>query len=389
MSRVRIPDEEYQERIRRAAALVSEKGLDVLLVNGNEADYANPRYFSGFWPVFERTGVAISAGGAAALLVGPESGIFAADTGKIDNIFVMHEYRESADPDFPGVDFPTFSDVFASIGVKGEKLRIGVASILDTNVVIWEALKAQFPDAELVDSRDIMVSLREIKSTNEIACLKEAARITKLATEDVIAAIRPGITELELIGVAQKSIYENGAEYEGLPMYCFSESSTKHAISRSSYKTIGKGDIVQLNLSAAIEGYSPSIGIPVSVGPLKGEKKDIVDFIWEVHEWTERKLGPGVSASEIAREYRELFDASGHADSYVYGPCHGLGLTEVEAPWMEATSNYDLQPNMTFQIDSFGMGSTFGVRWEKPIYITESGIELLSPPIGERIELDF
>lgn len=65
MNRIRIPDEEYQQRIKRAAKLVEEKGLDVFLVNSNEADYANARYFSGFWPLFERAGVAITPAGDA------------------------------------------------------------------------------------------------------------------------------------------------------------------------------------------------------------------------------------------------------------------------------------------------------------------------------------
>lgn len=72
MSRICIPDYEYKERIARATKLVAEKGLDVMVVCSTESDYANARYFSGFWPLFERAGVAISATGEAALLVGPE-----------------------------------------------------------------------------------------------------------------------------------------------------------------------------------------------------------------------------------------------------------------------------------------------------------------------------
>ncbi|MDO5479539.1 MAG: aminopeptidase P family N-terminal domain-containing protein, partial [Clostridia bacterium] len=83
MGRICIPDYEYKERIQRAAKLVQEKGLDVMIVSSTESDYANARYFSGFWPLFERAGVAISATGQAALMVGPESAIFAADFGKI------------------------------------------------------------------------------------------------------------------------------------------------------------------------------------------------------------------------------------------------------------------------------------------------------------------
>lgn len=388
MARVCIPDAEYKERAQRAARLIQRDRLDVLIVNGNEADYANTRYFSGFWPVFERCGVAVSPEGQTALMVGPESKIFAADFGKIPDIFVMLEYRESADPAYPHVKTDRFQDVLDKLKVKGSKLRIGVASLLDTNVVIWEGIKRAFPEAEIVDASPLMVELRSVKSENEIACLREGARITKIATDEVIRALRPGVTELQMVGIAQKTVYENGAEYEGLPMYCFSQKSTKHAISRSSHRVIQKGDIVQLNLSAKVDGYSPSIGMPVSLGPLKGEKREIVEFILEMHRWTEGQLKPGVPAQQIAADFEKLFKERGHGESYNYGPCHGLGMIEVEAPWMESISNYQLKPNMTFQIDTFGTGSDFGVRWEKPIAIRDNGIELLSPQIGDIIELD-
>ena len=128
MNRVCIPDEEYAARIKRAAKLASERGLDVLVVVGTESDYANPRYFSGFWPLFERCGVAISASGNAALMVGPESRIFAQDVAKIEKVFVLKEFRESADPSYPELKADTFRDVFRAIGVAGDKIRIGLGS---------------------------------------------------------------------------------------------------------------------------------------------------------------------------------------------------------------------------------------------------------------------
>lgn len=388
MQRVCIPDVEYVERAKKAARLIREAGLDALVVNGNEADYANARYFSGFWPLFERCGVAINPDGDTALMVGPESSIYAEDFGKISDIFVMSEYRESADPDYPHLRLQTYRDVFAWLGIAPEPKRIGVASILDTNIVQWRGLAEAFPNAELVDARRLMTQLRSHKSEAEIACLREAARITEIATRAVIEALHPGVTELQMVGVAQQAIYANGAEYEGLPMYVFSEKSTKHAISRSSYRKIEKGDIVQLNLSAKIDGYSPSIGMPVSMGPISGEKREVVDFIRDMHMWTESNLAPGLVASDIAQEFELEFGRRGMESAYLYGPCHGLGLIEVEAPWMETTSNYRLEPQMTFQIDTFGMGSTFGCRWEKPIAIRDEGVELLSPQLPELIEID-
>ena len=386
---IRIPDFEYKERIQRAAKLIQKEGLDVLIVNSNEADYANARYFSGFWPLFERCGVAIAANGDAALMAGPESTHFAADRSKIEKIFILKEYRESADPSYPELVPDTFQDVFNAIGVTGKKLRIGVASYLDTSVIIMEGIKAAFPEAEIVRADHIMVTLRSIKSVNEINCLREGYRIAELATQQVIKEIQPGMTELQMVGVAQRVIYEHGAEYEGLPMYVFSEASTRHAISRSSHRKFEKGDIVQLNLSAKIDGYSAAIGYPIVLGKLEGKRRDVVMFGLEAHRWSQAQIKAGVPAAQIAQGFYDYYVANGYKDNFVYGPLHGTGMIEVEAPWCETSSDYLLQPNMTFQIDTYISTDTFGVRWEKGIAVTEDGCDLICPEIGTLYELEF
>lgn len=387
-NRICIPDWEYKERIKRAARLIADRGLDVMVVSSTESDYANARYFSGFWPLFERAGVAISAKGEAALMCGPESRIFAADFGKLDKVFVLREFRESADPAYPELKADKFSDVFKAIGVTGEHIKIGLGSYIDCTLPIFEGLKNDFPKAEIVRCEDIMVELRKIKSEAELACIKEGFRIIEIATDEVIKALKPGVTELQMVGVAQRAIYENGAEYEGLPMYVFSEKSTSHAISRSRYRVIGKGDIVQLNLSAKIDGYSPSIGLPVSMGKLEGEKKRVVEFCLKAHNWTAERIKAGVLASDIAKGFYKLFTDADMEKNYVYGPCHGTGMIEVEAPWMETSSNYRLQENMTFQVDTFVSGSTFGVRWEKGIVVKPDGCISMTDYLKKPIELD-
>ena len=383
MARICIPKNEYKERVQRCAAILRRENLDVLIVNGNEADYANPRYFSGFWPLFERAGVAIAANGDAALMVGPESSVFGADRNQLDKIFTLLAYREGAGPAYPELKPDTFHDVFKSLGVSGENIRIGVASFLDTSVVIYNAIRDAFPKAELVDAGKIMVELRSIKSENELACLREGYRIADLATQAVMQEIRPGMTELQAVGIAQRVVYENGAEYEGLPMYVFSEASTRHAISRSSYREFQKNDIVQLNLSAKIDGYSAAIGYPICLGKLEGERRDTVQFCREAHAWTEKQVKSGVYAADIAKNFYKLFVDNGYGKNYVYGPLHGTGIIEVEAPWVETSSTYTLQPNMTFQIDTYISSDTFGVRWEKGIAVKEGGYEILSPEIPQ------
>lgn len=385
-NRICIPPQEYLQRIEKAAKLIGESGLDVLIANSNEADFANVRYFSGFWPLFEVGGVAIAPSGQAALMVGPESEEFAQGWSPITNIHRMREYRESADPQFPGGGFHRFPDVFESIGVTNPK-KIGIAGWLVTSVDLYQSIKAAFPEAEIVKSDDLVTQLRQIKSESEIACLKEAFRISECAVDAVLSKIKPGMTELQVVGIAQQAIYENGGEYEAHALYLFGGKNTNNAISRPRYNRIEAGKIIQLNLGARVDGYSPSIGIPFCIGKLNPYQRERVQFGLDAHFKTRQWLKAGVIAGDVAKQYEAYFAENGYAENFLYGPCHGLGLLEVEKPWIETTSTYPLQTNMTFQVDTFVRDREFGLRWETGAAITDDGIDLLSDKVQSIVEL--
>ncbi len=384
--KVYIPAKEYGERTDRAAKLIAAAGLDALIANSNEADFANVRYFSGFWSLFEVGGVAIAPSGKVALLCGPESKEFARKWSPVENIHRMAEYRESADPSFPGAAFSKFKDVFDSIGVTNPK-RIGVAGWLVTSVDLYQAIQRAFPDAEIVKSDDLVTSLRQIKSEAELACLREAFRISEIAVDEVLGKIRPGMTELQVVGIAQNAIYANGGEHEAHSLYAFCGSSTNNAISRPTHQLIEKNKMIQINIGARVDGYSPSIGIPFVIGKMSAEQRKLVEFGLEAHFKTREWIKAGVVAGVVARNYLAFFKERGFAENFMYGPCHGLGMLEVERPWMETTSEYLLEKNMTFQIDSFVKSNDFGLRWETGGAVTEAGLDLFSDKLKGVVEL--
>ena len=114
-----------------------------------------------------------------------------------------------------------------------------------------------------------------------------------------------------------------------------------------------------------------------------GERREIVQFCRQAHQWTCEQVKAGVMAGDIAKKFYQYFVDNGFKDNFVYGPLHSTGIIDDEAPWAETTSMYPLQPNMTYQADTFISCPTFGVRWEKGIVVTESGCDILSPEIPE------
>ena len=171
-----IPPAEYRERLVRFQANLRAAGLDAALVHGNEADCASVRFLCDYWPTFESAAVFVPATGEPVLLIGPESFEYAKGRSTIQNIEKMVEYRESADPEYPGIAVASYKDVLAK-ALPGKTIRkLGIVSYSITPLPVYMSLREQLPGVELVKADDTMVSLRSIKSANEIACMKTALR---------------------------------------------------------------------------------------------------------------------------------------------------------------------------------------------------------------------
>ena len=367
-----IPQHEYAERRAKAAGLIAQAGYDVLVANGTESDPSVVRYFSAYWPLFEMGGVAIAPSGESALMVGMESGEFAKERSLIPSIHLMKEYRETADPVYPGIAGSSYRDVFESIGVSDVR-RIGVAGYLCTNMAMYEGLRESYPDAEIVNADELTASLRARKSAAELACLREGFRLGELALEAMLAAIKPGLSELELAGIAISELYRNGAEGEAHTVYSFGGKKTSNGISRSTHRKLERGDIVQINVGGRVDGYSPSVGRPICLGTLTERQRRLIEFARDMHYRTFEWVQAGVVAKDVAIKYEAFVKAAGMERHYLYGPCTGLGLMEVEKPWMESISEYTIEPGMTFQADTFFYDEDFGCRWENGLLVQGSG----------------
>jgi Xaa-Pro aminopeptidase len=382
-----IPDSEYKSRIKQFQKNIAAAGLDAALVHSNEADFANVRYLSEYWPTFESAGVFVPAKGTPVLIIGPESEAYAKGRSRIRRIAMMVEYRESADPEYPGIPVDHFPDVVKK-AMPGQKLRkLGLVGYSVMPLPVYMSLQAELPRVKLIKADDTLISLRIDKSATELKLMKRAFQVSEKAIDAILGEIKPGMTELQVIGIAQREIYKHGGEYEGHALYCFCGPATKHAISRPTHNTIKKNEVIQLNIGARVGGYSSSVGLPMCIGKLPARKHRLVEFGLEAHMKTMDLMKAGKPAAQVVAEYEAFVKQRGFAKYMLYGPCHGIGMMEVERPWMESTSTYDLQENMTFQVDTFFHDKDFGLRWENGARVTKTGVQKLSKRFMKMVAL--
>jgi len=356
MDRPRIPDSEFRQRARNVQRLMVDQGIDALLAFGNEAEPQFARYLSDYWPSFETCGVLLMQQGEPVLLIGPESYTFAADRSRIPDIRRLAAFRESSNPEYPGEKLETIDQVLDGISGGVAIHRFAIAGYNLIPQVTYAEIKSsldRFGGVEIVRGDELMMELRMVKSDHEIACMRHAAMITHRAFDYVLEKIRPGMTELQVRGLACASMYEHGAENEAYPMWMLAGDGGNQAISRARHKVIEKTDVVMLQIGARYEGYASSIGRPVFFGTPDPVLLNAVKAGYEAQDVVMAQLFAGNSAANVARAYYECMDRNGHRNWLLYGPCHATGLMEGEPPWIESNSEYPLRENMTYCVDIF------------------------------------
>ncbi len=378
-----IPLEEYKERVVKVQATMQKEGYDVLLAYGNEAEPQFVRYFSNYWPSFETAGVLIPAQGEPILLIGPESYTYASDRSKIDTICRVKAFRESSEPEYPGEKLDTFNTVFEKVlGDKPIK-RIGVAGLPLMTIGVYEALADSlkvYGDIKIEKADYVVNDIRMHKTENELACMRAAAKITAQTFDYVLENIRVGMTEQQVVGLALGKMHELGAERESYPLWVLTGKGSNQAISRPRNKVIEKGDMTFLQIGARVDGYASSIGRPVVFGEATEEQRNLIETGYKAQEAVIAMLKAGVPACEVAKAHIKNVTDMGYGDWLLYGPCHGNGTMEGEAPWIETSADYLLEENMTFCVDIF-LGSKekeIGLRMEDVVCVKKDGAENLT-----------
>lgn len=387
-----IPLYEYKERVKKVQSAMKKQGFDLLLCYGNEAEPQYVRYFSNYWPSFETAGVLIPAEGEAVLLIGPESYTYAADRTKITEIRQLKAFRESSEPEYPGKELDTFTTVFDEVLGDRTLNRIGVAGLSLMTIGVYEALAEalkRYGDIKIEKADDVVNHVRMIKTENELECMRAAAEITRKTFDYVLENIHVGMTEQQVVGLALGKMHELGAERESYPCWVLTGKGSNQAISRPRNKVIEKGDMTFIQIGARVDGYASSIGRAVVFGKASEAQKELIEVGYRAQADVIARLKDGVPAADIAKFHIDNVTRMGYGDWLLYGPCHGNGTMEGEAPWIETTSDYLLEENMTFCVDIFlGSNETqTGLRIEDVVCVKEDGVENLTNYKRELFEI--
>lgn len=268
--------------------------------------------------------------------------------------------------------------------MKLGKSRVGL-EYDDVTLKEIEGIRKDVPAMKLVDGSDLIDTVMLVKENVEIEFMKRAAQIADYGMEAAFSELKPGMTETELAGVAERAMRKAGNEW-AWGYCCGSEVASGE---RTHYyhgwtepptrKIIQRGDMITVDLHPMYNLYLADQTNNAIIGQPTAKQRRLMD-IWEeaVHILIDG-LRPGAIAKDVASKVVKSLKKSRYSDHTIPLFGHGLGTSAKIPPIISVVSDDILQTNMmvvaVVNITEPGVG---GVRIETPILITKEKPELFS-----------
>jgi Xaa-Pro aminopeptidase len=226
----------------------------------------------------------------------------------------------------------------------------------------------------------VVTPLRGRKDQEEIALLKRAAATADAGVEAVYAAIRPGVTELDLAAAAAEGMRRAGAEETAFLLLAAGAHSALPHHSTGPY-ALQAGDVVAIDIGSRVQGYCSDI---TRMAIVDGADPDpdyqrVHEIVEQAAQAARAKARPGVLAREVDAAARQVITAAGYGPFFIHRTGHGLGLSVHEPPYITSTSDTVLEEGMVFSIEpGIYLPGRFGVRLEEIVYLDAGGAHILS-----------
>jgi Xaa-Pro aminopeptidase len=360
---------DYKGRLRRLQQALSENKLDALLVT----HLPNIRYLAGF------------TGSAGVLLLTEGQVLF----------FTDGRYTTQAKHEVKGAKTVIAKKLPLLAATErlrdhrrdsGSSLHVGIESDHLT-VAARDQLRGYLPAAfRLKSAPPLIEEARMQKDDDEIARIRAAVELGSQLFDTVVAAIRPGTSEMDVAAELEHAARRSGAEQMSFETIIASGERSALPHGRASRSAIPRNGFVVCDFGVILSGYCSDMTRTVYVGHPDKEAHRIYDAVHAAQQAAVDAVRPGVSAGEIDQVARRVLQKKGFGRYFTHSTGHGVGLEIHEAPRVAAGQKVILCPGMVITIEPGAyVPGKWGVRIEDMVVVRENGCEVLTPTSKELI----
>lgn len=269
-------------------------------------------------------------------------------------------------------------DVLSKRGLADAQIGVDVLDFYGFTALQQQGL-------HLTDADDAIEAARTIKTADELHLMRQSCAVAEAALFDMEQAIRPGISEHELLAIYWHRMLALGGEH------CFSRlvvsgHKTNPWFQEAGSKLVRPGDLVAIDTDMiGPEGYACDISRTFLCGDVataaqKEAYKVAHDFVQDCIEL----IKPGVSYADFVARCPKLPDAY---QAQRYGVIvHGIGTDDeppnIPFPGDPYTDMYEgeFKENMVLAVECYAgkVGLQDGVKLEDEVRVTREGAAVLS-----------
>jgi Xaa-Pro aminopeptidase len=228
----------------------------------------------------------------------------------------------------------------------------------------------------LVPAEDCIHAMRAVKDETEIQTMRQAQRIAEKTLDDVLAMLRPGITERDVCAEIIYRLIKNGAEKPSFDPIVASGSngSMPHAVPTD--RAVERGDFITLDFGCVYNGYCSDMTRTVAVGEACDEMRRVYDVVLNAQAAGIAAARAGVLGKDIDAAARKVIEEAGYGEYFGHGFGHGLGLEVHESPNANAAEEKALPAGAVISAEpGIYLPGRFGVRIEDVVVLTDTGCE--------------
>ncbi len=307
-------EREYDRRLGTLRAIMDARDIPAVLLTSMH----NIAYYSGF--------LYCSFGRPYACVVTPHA--CATVSANIDG---GQPWRRSHGDNIIYTDWKRDNYWRAVAGLIGNAARLGVEADHLT-MAMQSRAKEMLGAPELVDIAPDTMAARMVKSAEEIALIREGARIADVGGAAVRDAIRAGTREID-VAIAGRDAMEleiarahPQSELRDSWVWFQSGLNTDGAHNPVTTRSLQMGDILSLNTFPMISGYYTALERTLFLGEPDADSLRTWQANVAAHELGLSLIKPGATCSGISAEINRFFTDEGLLQYRSFGYGHSFGL---------------------------------------------------------------
>ncbi|OGX23206.1 MAG: hypothetical protein A3J51_05580 [Omnitrophica WOR_2 bacterium RIFCSPHIGHO2_02_FULL_45_21] len=298
-------------------------------------------------------------------------------------------YILEAEKNIQGLSVFKYNNLFADIARLAKKLKIRRLGFEANDLKVAEYAKIKEyagPKIKIVDTFNLIESLRQIKEPQEVKYIKEAVALTASAFKFLKGYLKPGLSELEIAGELERFIRLGGALRSAFNIIVASGSHSSFPHSPISNRKLRPDDAVLIDIGVELNGYKSDLTRVFFLDRIQPIQRKLYQIIIGAQEKAIEAVKPEREISQLDYASRSYIRSFGYGRYFGHSLGHGVGLEVHEEPSISAKNKSLLKEGMVFTVEpGIYLPGRFGLRVEDMILVTKKGAELLSGAINKSI----